>query len=309
MKRILFLLLVFAISFSSVLVVAQEVQGINVDVKQIHDRDISKLSVMERMEDTLVYLADSMHNSTFPDNKTQACYAFIKTLKNTFNESNAFSYPFKKLKNSIGILYAPDNSFRIFNWEVIKSDVERRYYGVIQLKDGKIIPLVDVSDQIIRGAEDSIFMNNRWYGALYYNVLQRNVGGSNVYFFLGWNGTALNSERKIVEPFGFNTNGQGVFGAPLFNVIDRGKRVMPNRYIYEYQKGAKISLNYDKETDQIIYDHCESQIGDPNKKFTYIPDGSYDALKWDGSLWSLFFDVIQVMPLEQGNAPIIKPIK
>ena len=229
--------------------------------------------------------------------------------KKALNENNSYNYPFSKLKDYINILNSPDNKFKIFNWEIVKSTAERRYYGVIQMNNGKIIPLIDVSDQIVRGAEDSILMNNRWYGALYYNIIQQNIGNDNIYFLLGWNGAALNSDKKIVEPFGFNSNGQAVFGAPVFNIIDKDKRKSVNRFVYEYQKGSKVHLNLDNETNQIIFDHCESQIGDPNKKFTYIPDGSYDALRWDGRYWNMTFDVIQIDVREQGDAPLEKPIK
>ena len=157
--------------------------------------------------------------------------------------------------------------------------------------------------------EDSILMNNRWVGALYYNILQREISGERIYFLLGWNGASMNSEKKIVEAFGFNSLGQSVFGAPVFNIIDKGQRKSANRFVLEYQKGAKLYMNYDKETDQIVFDHCESQIGDPVKKFTYIPDGTYDGLKWSGNKWNMFEDVVQISVLQQGNAPVEKPIK
>lgn len=78
-----------------------------------------------------------------------------------------------------------------------------------------------------------------------------------MYFLLGWNGSATNSERKIIEVFGFDSRGQSQFGAPVFTILDRNKRKQPMRFILEYQKGSKVSMNYDKELDQIVFDHCE----------------------------------------------------
>ena len=95
----------------------------------------------------------------------------------------------------------------------------------------------------------------------------------------------------------------------MFNVIERGKRRNTNRFVLEYQKGSKVSLNFDKETDQIIMDHCESQIGDPAKRYTYIADGTYDGLSWDGNKWNMSENVIQIQDLQQGNAPAEKAIK
>ena len=304
--KILLTISLFLINYKSF---SQQNEAIRSDLKPIHDKDISKLSTMQILEDSLVYFADSMYYSAFPENKVNGCYEFIRVLKTALNTPNSFIYPFPKLQNNIQYLVAPDKSFRIFNWEVMKSPAEKRYYAAIQMSDGNFIPLIDISDQIIRGAEDSVFTNNRWYGALYYNIIKKDLGGQSVYFLLGWNGNSLNSEKKIIDVFGFSSNGKAVFGAPLFNTLERGKRLNPNRFIIEYQKGAKLTMNYDTDADQIIFDHCESQIGDPAKKYTYIPDGTYDGLKWDGNSWRMYENVIQILQLEQGNAPVEKPIK
>ncbi len=310
MNKLRFSILFFFISFLFAQnISAQDFEPIRFNNKPVHEKDISKLSPIEIVEDSLVYFADSMYYSAFPENKTDACYEFIRLIKKALIIPNSFTYSFPKLKENIVIINSPDNAFRIYNWEVVKSEAEKRYYGAIQMSSGNFIPLIDVSDQIIRGMEDSILMNNRWVGALYYNILQREISGERIYFLLGWNGASMNSEKKIVEAFGFNSLGQSVFGAPVFNIIDKGQRKSANRFVLEYQKGAKLYMNYDKETDQIVFDHCESQIGDPVKKFTYIPDGTYDGLKWSGNKWNMFEDVVQISVLQQGNAPVEKPIK
>lgn len=281
----------------------------NPELKPVHSEDISKLSPMQILEDSLVFFADSMYFSLTPENKISGSYAFINTLKKVLKTQGSFKYSFPKLKEQISILNAPDKSFKIYNWEIIRGTVERRYYGVVQMSNGDFIPLIDASDQIIRGGSDSVFVGNRWFGCLYYNIIQKEIAGQNVYFLLGWNANQMNSERKIIEPFGFNSKSQNIFGAPLFNYNEKGKYGLSNRYILEYQKGAKVSMNYDKETDQIIFDHCESQIGDPAKKYTYIPDGTYDGLRWDGQNWKVYQNIIQITELQNGLAPMEKPIK
>jgi hypothetical protein len=275
----------------------------------VHEKDIRELSPIVILEDSLVFFADSMYSAPMPEDRIEANYQFIRIFKQLLKMPESHTYPFPKLSKKINILNAPDKYFRIFNWELMRNESDARYYGVIQFKNGNITPLIDVSDQIIRGAEDSVFNNNRWYGALYYNIIAKELGEQKVYFLLGWNGNSLNSERKVVEVFGMNDFGQPTFGAPLFNIIDRGKRRIVKRFIYEYQKGSKASLNYDKENDRIIMDHCESLIGDPAKRYTYVPDGSYDALRWSGTHWIMAQDIIRVEVLEDGKAPVEKPIK
>lgn len=288
---------------------AQDFENSSPGRAQVHSTDIRKLSPLEILEDSLVFFADSMYASPVPEYRADGNDQFIRVMKKFLKMPESFTADHKKLKEKIAILTAPDQSFRIYNWEVIQSSELGRYYGVIQLKDGRILPLIDVSDKIIRGAEDSTFSGTRWFGSLYYNMLMQDIGGQKIYFLLGWNGNSLNSERKIIEAFGFNSLGQAQFGAPLFNVVERGKRRNTHRFVLEYQRGARVSLNYDKDNGQIIMDHCESQIGDPAKKYTYIPDGTYDGLSWDGSKWNMSENVLDIQDLKQGNAPVDKPIK
>lgn len=282
---------------------------VNPAARPIHDKDVSLLSPMERLEDSLVYLADSMQISQLPEQRIGANEGFIKVFKRYLKQANSFNYPCNKLKNEIVVLNAPDNSFRIYNWELMREGELRRYYGVIQLADASFIPLVDYSDQMIRGAEDSVLSGTKWYGCLYYNILKKNINNQDIYFLIGWNGNSLNSDKKVVEAFGFNSQMQSRFGAPLFNISDRGKRKTTNRFILEYQKGARVSLNVDPDNGNIIFDHTESLIGDYAKRYTYVPDGTYDGLMWNGVMWVMEENIVQIQDLKNGNAPIEKPIK
>ena len=234
---------------------AQDFENSSPQRQQIHTEDISKLSPLEILEDSLVYFADSMYNSPIPENRADGNEYFIRLMKRFLRTEGSYQRANKKLSQKINIISPPDNSFKIYNWEVIQATELGRYYGVIQMQDGQIKPLIDISDKIIRGAEDSTFSNGRWFGCIYYNIIQRDIAGQQIYFLLGWNGNSLNSERKIIEAFGFDSRGQIQFGAPLFVAIERGKRKNVNRFVLEYQRGSKVSLNLDKETNQIILDH------------------------------------------------------
>ena len=287
---------------------AQEFENVSPVRQQIHDIPISKLSQVEILEDTLVFLADSMYFSALDESRVDGGYEFIRVFKSLMKEPASFQAPFNKLRDKIVILDAPDHSFRIYNWEIVRNNVERRYYGTIQTAKGNLLPLIDISDQVIRGAEDSVFSNTRWYGNLYYNMIAKERDGQPYYFLLGWNGNSMNSERKIMDAFYFDAAGKAVFGAPIFNILDRGKRKTVNRLMLEYEKGAKVSLNFDPENKQIVFDHCESQIGDPAKKYTYIPDGTYDGLQWDGHQWSMKENVVEITIMKDGEAPVDKVI-
>ena len=282
---------------------AQEFENVNPARAQIHERPAEQLSLNERTEDTLVFLADSMYYSALDESRISGNEEFIRVLKRFFRNEHSFEHPLKKLKTKIVVLESPDRQFRILNWEIMRNLVEHRYYGVIQQADGKLFPMVDMSDQVIRGLEDSVFTATRWYGNLFYQILKKENGNENLYFLLGWNGNSLNSHKKIMDVLYFDAKGNPVFGKPVFQVLDRGRKKTCMRLVVEYEKGSRVALNYDTDNGKIVFDHCESQIGDPAKKYTYVPDGTYDGLSWDGHQWVMQENVIAITILKDGEAP------
>jgi len=267
------------------------------------------MSVLQKMEDTLVYYADSMLSTPVQDARIDGSYAFIKSMKNFMQTAGSYEYQPKNLAKRISVLQSDDKRFKIYSWEVVRSNAEVRYYGALHFDDGSYQPLLDVSDQIIRGAEDSVFYDMRWYGCVYYNILQKKIGNQTAYFLMGYNGNLINGDKKIVEAFGFDKSGKAIFGAPLFSIKENEQRKTQMRFILNYQKNAKVSLNHDKDRDMIVYDHCESSVGDAYKKNTYVPDGTYDGLFWDGRFWQQKENVIDIIATPEGQAPLIKPTR
>ncbi|QLH44656.1 MAG: hypothetical protein HWD58_02925 [Bacteroidota bacterium] len=193
--RVIHFLLIGFLLFVSGTILAQDFEPINPESKPVHARDIQLLSPLEILEDSLVYFADSMYNTAVPESRIDAGYAFIRSFKQFLKTPNSFQYPCTKLKEQISILPTQDGRLKLYSWEVVRGPLEKRYYGVIQLQDGSFIPLVDVSDQILRGAEDSVFKGTRWYGAIYYQIQEEQIGDMRLYFLFGWNGNSVNSEK------------------------------------------------------------------------------------------------------------------
>ena len=257
---------------------------------------------LDRYEDSLVYYADSMYYSVMPENRIGANIEFIRMLKITLKIPGSNTFAFEKLKNKINIVEPEDKTFRIFNWEILRNGNQLRYYGAIQTvfdNELKTFGLVDYSEQLVRGIEDSILDNTRWFGAKYYNIIQQEVNGGRAYFLLGFNSSDVNSNKKIVECMYFNSKQEVVFGAPVFqsNYTDK----ICNRFLLEYQKDSKASLNWDTQYNTIIFDHLESNVGDPAKKYTNVPDGTYDGLKWNGTIWRLKRNVVQITEINQNQ--------
>ncbi len=60
---------------------AQEFENMNPVRQQIHEKPISKLSQVDILEDTLVFLADSMYFSALDESRINGSYEFIRVFK------------------------------------------------------------------------------------------------------------------------------------------------------------------------------------------------------------------------------------
>jgi len=258
------------------------------------------------MEDSMVLYADSMYVAIIPDTRLYYCEKFVKQLVRTLKLPNSFYYPFDSLGKVISIMYPEDKSFRMFNWQIIPSDVNRRYYAAVQLptEELKLYPLIDYTAELGKYAEDSVLTGGKWFGALYYRIMSHTVAGKTVYTMFGLNASSPISNKKVMDPMVIDQDGL-TFGAPIFNMSanNEPRSRKPMRFIIEYKKGVQASMNWDNEMQLVFFDKLVSQNNDPNRKYTYVPSGEYDGFKWDNENWKYVCNLIPVQNLKDGEAP------
>lgn len=256
------------------------------------------------MEDSMMTTVDSMYNAFLPDTHVGYSERLIRQLVKTLKIPNSYLYPFDRLKEKINIIYPDDMSFRIFNWSADVSQIFRRYYGAVQLPTDplKLYGLVDYTDQIGKGAEDSALTNGRWYGCLYYRIMTTEAQGQKIYTLFGLADGAISS-KKVLDPMYMTDHGP-VFGAPVFGIGSTNFPRQPiKRFILEYKKGVHVSMNWDPERGAIVYDDLTSQVNDPNRKYTYVPSGEYNAFYWGNDMWNLRTNILPITILKDGQAP------
>jgi len=116
-----------------------------------------------------IYAQDIINGEEIID-RLRADSFFTRTLVQALKTPYSFSYPFDSLK-TISSIYAPDSSFRIITWQLMKDFSYYRYKGAIQLKTPngalKLIPLYDGAD-FTENPVDSVRTNENWIGAVYY---------------------------------------------------------------------------------------------------------------------------------------------
>ena len=266
------------------------------------------LSLLRTEESRLHGLARQMINGPMTDTRVHALQQFIPQLVKTLKTPYSYSYPFDSLKE-ISIQYPRDSSFRIFTWALQESLGQYRFYGALQLKtrDGtlKLFPFFDNSAYTL-DPTDTITSNKAWIGALYYRILETYYRGKPTYTLFGWQGSSYLSNKKLLDILSFR-KGRPVFGAPKFVFARQGKSPqVQNRFILEYKSDGNASLNYDPRLQEIVYDHLVSINGQPQKKFTLVPDGTYEGFKWIAGRW---VHENSVFPQTRGKTPVPQPME
>ncbi|MEO8819910.1 MAG: hypothetical protein ABI267_10020 [Ginsengibacter sp.] len=267
----------------------------------------SEKKILNKKEDSLKIFAYQILNGRNAEDRFTADSQFTKTFVRALQIKNSFYYPFDSLI-SIAKLVPPDSSFKIFTWQlVINGDVVRQH-GAIQMNtsDGllKLFPLIDKTD-LINHLNDTVTSNRAWIGAIYYSIIEEKGFGKTYYTLLGFDDNNLNSDRKFIDVLTFK-DGQPVFGAPVFSFQGSLHNGI-DRYVMEYKKNAGPKLSYDKNMDLIIYEHLISETGEAQKKYTYIPDGDYEGLKWKDGKWVHIEKIFnQITP--EGQEPVPQPI-
>lgn len=221
--------------------------------------------------------------------KLRADSFFTRGLVQALKTPYSFHYRFDSL-TTVSKVYAPDSSFRIITWQIMKDFTSYRYKGAIQFntKDGslKLVPLYDMSE-FTDNPTDSVRTNENWIGALYYNIILKEYNGKKYYTLLGYDENDARTTRKWIEVLTFNADNKPIFGGKFFTYpADITKPKQPiYRYCYEYKKEANAKLNFDPTIDQIIFAKLVSETGETSQKQTLVPYGTYEGFKWIAGKW------------------------
>lgn len=294
-------------------------------VLSIHAQKKTPASVqlLMQLEDNMRSYANDIVNAPETADRAIADSFFTRSLVQALKVPYSFSYPFDSLE-TISRLYAPDSSFRIITWQIMKDYSYYRQKGAIQYhtKDGslKLVPLYDNS-AFTDNPVDSVRNNREWIGAVYYNIVQKTFNNKNYYTLIGYDENDARSTKKWVEVLTFDEKNQPLFGGRFFNYPnDDIKPPQPAyRFCLEFKKDANGKLNYDPELDMITFAHLVSETGENSAKHTLVPYGSFEGFKWLNGQWKYVPVVKEVDPnlrlnptqdgLEQKNNQFLLPKK
>lgn len=178
---------------------------------------------------------------------------------------------------------APDGAFRLFTWNLPRSDGRHEFEGFLLVATPKGQALYELRDMTakITAPEVPELGPDRWYGALYYEVIPVKKAGRIYYTLLGWKGHSKAETRKVIEVLSFKA-GKPRFGAPLFG---KGK-LRSMRRVFGYAFNVTMSMRYDPALEAIVLDHLSPLRPDLKDQWAfYGPDMTHDGYFWHKGEW------------------------
>ena len=278
--------------------------------------------LLQAYEDSLQHLFNKIRTSKEEKQRFDACYQFIPMLVKALQTPNSYHFPFDSLENDISILVSPDNKFRIFTWMVIEEKKSRlytyKYFGAIQQnsEDLQLMALKDESSTVSSPQKVEL-TNEKWYGALYYDIKHYQHNSEDYYLLFGWDANTNQSDKKLAEVMFFRDN-KAIFGLPIFEVLSMDGTSVDHRLILEFKEGSSVNVSYNEDKDMIVYDFLtpeDEEAASIGKNFAYVPDGTYLGMQFDQTegIWKGVSKVFNyITPVSSKPKPLLdddKPTK
>ncbi len=261
---------------------------------------------MSTYEDSLKKLNLAIAKVKTEEEKLAYNRQFISLLEHVLSQPVAYAFRFDSLRY-VSKVESPDKSFRIFTWDIEKTDGTYLYYGFIQMAPisdtdpCKLFALTDKSADITKKLELYSSDNKKWLGMLYYKVIYTRYKKKKYYTLLGWEGNDKLSCKKVIDVLTFAQDGTPHFGESIFNTsfikndkkynIEFSSGLMPKRIIFEYSAKVVMSLRYNEPLNTIVFDHLAPPNASLKGQYTYYgPDLSYDGFKWEKGKWNYIPD-------------------
>ncbi|MDQ3051111.1 MAG: hypothetical protein M3Q95_09525 [Bacteroidota bacterium] len=237
------------------------------------------------IEKQLRQYADSVMKGSTDKTRQVALAAFNPVFLDLLNQPGSFDYPFDSLP-SVSKVTSADKKVRIYTWILpSREDGTYKFFGIIQrinpeTRQMKVIGLTDLSLPTEEASVNELKADT-WYGAAYYELIEKKISKKPHYFLLGWKGNDRFSTKKVIDVLTFDAWDNVTFGAPLF--IDE-KKLIKHRMIFEFNAQAVMLLRYEKK--MIVFDHLSpSSLAVKGQFRHYGPDFTYDGLQFKKGEW------------------------
>ncbi len=229
--------------------------------------------LLKKYADSLRYGKNADYRKLFND-------SFKAEIKSELEKDNAFNYNFDSINQVVSILKSKDQKLRVISWVYINDKEEYTNHCIVQYKKK---PSSETTtywlNDFTNNKADSIYdecTTSDWVGALYYQMSQSRKSGIDYYIVLGLDGLTSFSNRKIIDAFWIDKQGELHIGAPLF--YDNDKDYTPRyRVFLNYADATSIVLRFESVKKMITFSNLTpSNPSATGSRQYYIPDGRID---------------------------------
>lgn len=217
-------------------------------------------------------------------------YLLIDSLfEHALEQVGSFEYGWSKL-DMIGKLKSDDRKIKVFSWLYMKTRDDYRYTCYMQVPSGKgksEVFRLKASSSVRMKSEDYKQTKDDWHAKIYYEIVTQKHKRKTLYTLLGADFNNSISSMKTAEVIAIQ-RGKPVFRGAQF--LHGG--TVKNRLVFEYSGELAMTLRYNSELKQIVFDHLAPlhPLYTGSYQF-YGPDGSYDGLKFIEGIWVYEEDV------------------
>jgi len=239
-------------------------------------------------ESELAKMFTCLYNLESNENKDSLCLSIVNKFEQALLNPLSYDYKWEKL-DMIGKLQSDDQLLKVFTWYLGTPTDEFRYFGFIQLKEGKKGVVFPLQDKINGKSHDEMLKQTttEWQGKLYYQLITNTHRRTSYYTLLGMDFSSALSRIKTIEVLTIQ-KGKPQFVGAMFSDGKKSK----DRMVFEYSSQVSMSLRFNTAMQKIVFDHLApfQPIYFGDFRF-YGPDGSYDALYFKDGQWIFEEDV------------------
>ncbi len=242
---------------------------------------------LEETQDSIAHYHSRILKTTVDAERLQLSENMRNLFIASFNNPQVFDFPFEKLR--FCTITSSDKRVRLFNWNVPFVNGTHTYFCFVLVKNEKKSSFEWTELKCIKNEpenlEGQVLKQNKWPGALYYDIIPMDKKKNDKYTLLGWDGKDNLSTRKVIEIMTISGKNNIRFGDDVFKEDKISSR---KRIIMEYSDEVSVTLKYYPEQQCIVMDELAPKNPVMGGIYSeYGPFGSYNMLQLKKGNWEL----------------------
>lgn len=224
------------------------------------------------------------------EERNAAADSFRTSLRAIVQFEDALEYQFADVSN-LSLVTSEDKNLRLLTYMVPQRGGTYKHYGYLcYLDEDDEYHWVELQNDETNNVLYKPVKASSWYGALYYDIIEKKVDRKTVYFLLGYRSVNQMIHQKVIDVLDLSDDrvqfGLDVFHVPTFNDIDNERA--PYRLTMSYATKSSALLQWNEDYEGIVMDHVSPPDASQKGFFmVYGPDFTYDALVWKDEEWHL----------------------